>query len=58
MCIIISNYMLAQSLNLHKNDMKQKIWVTQKRAGVTADLDPRGYGPPFADLDPPTKLSF
>ena len=25
-----------------------------KAAGVTADLDP----PPFADLDPPTKLSF
>ena len=35
------------------------------RAGVTADLDPpprsksaSGYGTPFADLDPLTKLSF
>ena len=33
-------------------------------SGVTADLDPpriwtaSGYGPPFADLDPPIKLSF
>ena len=26
--------------------VSQRIWT------------PRGYGPPFADLDPPTKLSF
>ena len=37
--------------------------VLSIRLGVTADLDPRsksagGYGPLFADLDPPTKLSF
>ena len=41
----------------------------QYNAGVTADLDPpriwtprsisaSGFGPPFADLDPPTKHSF
>ena len=27
-------------------------------AGVTADLDPSRIWTPFADLDPPTKLSF
>ena len=27
-------------------------WDVSANAGVTADLDPRGYGSPFADLDP------
>ena len=28
-----------------------------KDAGVPVDLDPTRFGPPSADLDPPTKLS-
>ena len=38
--------------------------IKDRRSGVTADLDPprsisaSGFGPPFADLDPPTKHSF
>ena len=32
-------------------------WDVSANAGVTADLDPRGYGSPFADLDPPPPLA-
>ena len=32
-------------------------WDVSANAGVTADLDPRGYGSPFADLDPSPPLA-